>query len=269
MSPTPPVTGPTDVPEAVRTRAAELAEELRRHQFAYYVRDAPTVADADYDELLRRLTALEEAHPDLLTPDSPTQLVGGTFSTDFQAVDHVERMLSLDNAFSHEDVSAWAERLQRDLDGAGGSLHYLCELKIDGLAVALVYEDGRLVRAATRGDGRTGEDVTLNVRTIGTVPQVLGGDPAGHPELIEVRGEVFFPVEAFRSLNQRPPPNRQCPGLPPAIAQIISPRLALVAASSVCRSVACYIHREVSTWIRQSTSKTPPITRPKASGSHR
>ena len=185
---------------AARHRWTELAEQVRAHQFAYYVRDAPTVSDGEYDELLRRLTALEGAHPDLRTPDSPTQTVGGTFSTDFQAVDHVERMLSLDNAFSTEDLTAWAERVRRDLAGAGESMHYLCELKIDGLAVALLYENGRLVRAATRGDGRTGEDVTLNVRTIEGVPHVLTGDD--HPELIEVRGEVFLPVEGFKALNE-------------------------------------------------------------------
>lgn len=185
---------------AARHRWTELADEVRAHQFAYYVRDSPTVSDAEYDELLRRLTALEDAHPELRTPDSPTQTVGGTFSTEFTAVDHVERMLSLDNAFSVEDVATWAERVRRDLDGAGQDLHLLCELKIDGLAVALLYEHGRLVRAATRGDGRTGEDVTLNVRTIQGVPHVLAGDD--HPELIEVRGEVFLPVEGFAALNE-------------------------------------------------------------------
>jgi DNA ligase (NAD+) len=188
-------------PEAQR-EWTELADVVRDAQFAYYVRDAPTISDAEYDTTMRRLEALEDAHPDLRTPDSPTQKVGGTFSTEFTAVDHVERMLSLDNAFSAEDVAAWAERVHRDLEQVPqGGLHYLCELKIDGLAIALLYEHGRLARAATRGDGRTGEDVTLNVRTIGTVPQVLAGDPAGHPELIEVRGEVFFPVEAFADLN--------------------------------------------------------------------
>ncbi|HEX5333583.1 MAG TPA: NAD-dependent DNA ligase LigA, partial [Cellulomonas sp.] len=181
---------------------ARLAERVRDLQFAYYVRDAPTASDAEYDETMRRLQALEAAHHELRTPDSPTQLVGGTFSTEFRAVDHVERMLSLDNAFSAEDVAAWAERLHRDVETLpDGGLHYLCELKIDGLAIALLYEKGRLVRAATRGDGRTGEDVTLNVRTIGTIPDVLAGDPATHPNLIEVRGEVFLPVVAFTELN--------------------------------------------------------------------
>ena len=184
-----------------RHRWTELAETIRDHQFAYYVRDAPTISDGEYDTLLRRLTALEDHYVryGLRTPESPTQLVGGTFSTEFGAVDHVERMLSLDNAFSTDDVAAWAERVRRDLEGAGEGLHYLCELKIDGLAIALLYENGRLMRAATRGDGRTGEDVTLNVRTIEGVPQVLAGDD--YPELIEVRGEVFLPVEGFAELN--------------------------------------------------------------------
>ncbi|WP_308199877.1 NAD-dependent DNA ligase LigA [Actinotalea sp. K2] len=187
--------------DAARHRWSMLAEEVRDHQFAYYVRDAPRVSDAEYDALLRRLSALEDHYEryGLRTPQSPTQLVGGTFSTDFEAVDHVERMLSLDNAFSAQDVTAWAERVRRDLDVAAQGLHYLCELKIDGLAIALLYERGRLVRAATRGDGRTGEDVTLNVRTITGIPHVLAGED--HPELIEVRGEVFLPIEGFTALN--------------------------------------------------------------------
>ncbi|QCB95387.1 NAD-dependent DNA ligase LigA [Cellulomonas shaoxiangyii] len=185
-------------PEA-RRRWTELAASLEADQFAYYVQDAPASSDADYDARMRELAALEDAHPDLRTPGSPTQRVGGTFSTEFAAVDHVERMLSLDNVFSAEELAAWADRVVRDLETQ--DVHWLCEPKIDGLAIALLYERGRLVRAATRGDGRTGEDVTLNVRTIGTIPHVLAGDPATHPELIEVRGEVFFPVEAFEALN--------------------------------------------------------------------
>jgi len=180
-----------------RRRWAELAEQIREHQFAYYVRDAPTVSDGEYDALLRDLTALEEVHPELRTPDSPTQTVGGTFSTEFATVAHAEQMLSLDNAFSAEELTAWTERVHRDLEGA--PLHWLCELKIDGLAIALLYEDGRLVRAATRGDGRTGEDVTLNVRTIDGVPARLAGQDV--PERIEVRGEVYFPVADFEALN--------------------------------------------------------------------
>ncbi len=184
---------------AARHRWTELAEAVREHQFAYYVRDAPTVSDGAYDALLRRLGALEDAHPELRTPDSPTQRVGGTFSTEFAPVDHLERLLSLDNAFSDEDVAAWAERVRRELEGVADVVHYLCELKIDGLAVDLVYEHGRLVRAATRGDGRTGEDVTLNVRTIAGVPHRLAGQDL--PALLEVRGEVFLPVAGFAALN--------------------------------------------------------------------
>uniref|UniRef100_UPI00387340B7 NAD-dependent DNA ligase LigA n=1 Tax=Pengzhenrongella sicca TaxID=2819238 RepID=UPI00387340B7 len=188
-------------PDAPRRRWAELAERIRDHQFAYYVRDAPTVSDGEYDVLLRRLGALEERYAELglRTPESPTQLVGGTFSTEFTAVDHLERMLSLDNAFSADDVAAWAERVQSGLDGAAADTHYLCELKIDGLAIALLYRGGRLVRAATRGDGRTGEDVTNNVKTIRGIPHTLGG--TNHPEEIEIRGEVFLPVEGFEALN--------------------------------------------------------------------
>jgi DNA ligase (NAD+) len=188
----------TAVPDSVRHEWVDLAEQASGAQFAYHVRDAPTISDADYDALMRRLNELEEAYPSLRTPESPTQQVGATvFSTDFQAVDHLERLLSLDNCFSPQELLAWSARVARD---AGTSdYHYLCEPKIDGLAVNLLYERGRLVRALTRGDGRTGEDVTNNVRTIQGVPHHLAG--SGHPERMEVRGEVFFPVEAFADLN--------------------------------------------------------------------
>ncbi len=186
----------TQLPDDVRHRWAELAEQIEAHRFAYYVREAPTVSDGEFDALMRELESLEDSHPGLRTPDSPTQQVGGTFSTEFTPVDHLERMLSLDNVFSVEELQAWADRVRRD---AGAAVHWLCELKIDGLAIDLVYERGRLVRAATRGDGRTGEDVTLNVRTLRGVPTELAGD--GVPELVEVRGEVFFPTAAFAELN--------------------------------------------------------------------
>jgi DNA ligase (NAD+) len=191
-------------PPEVRREWDELAEQVRSARFAYYVRDAPTIADGEFDALLRRLEALEGAHPDLRVPDSPTQVVGGTFSTEFTAVDHLERMLSLDNVFTSEELATWAGRVQRDLsDGREDAppVRWLCELKIDGLAVNLRYERGRLVLAATRGDGRTGEDVTHNIRTIDAVPQQLTGDPSGFPEQFEVRGEVFFPVADFEALN--------------------------------------------------------------------
>lgn len=179
----------------VRHRMSELAEALREHQFRYHVLDAPVISDGEYDQMLRELQALEEKHPEFRSPDSPTQSVGG-FSTDFAAVDHLERMMSLDNAFSVEELQAWAARVERD---APGLPEWLCELKIDGLAVNLLYEHGRLVRALTRGNGVTGEDVTLNVRSIANVPTSLAGDDL--PEVIEVRGEVFFPVAAFADLN--------------------------------------------------------------------
>jgi DNA ligase (NAD+) len=189
--------GESEVPVDVRHRWTTLADEIRAHRFAYYVRDAPTISDGAFDALLRELEALEAEHPGLRTPDSPTQEVGGTFSTQFTAVDHLERMLSLDNVFSTDELTAWFAKVERD---SGTSvLHWLCELKVDGLAIDLVYEDGRLVRAATRGDGRTGEDVTLNVRTLRDVPRTLKGDDV--PALLEVRGEVYFPIAAFADLN--------------------------------------------------------------------
>ncbi|MET8371076.1 NAD-dependent DNA ligase LigA [Micromonospora sp. DT68] len=191
--------GGEPTPQA-RERHATLSRELTEHQYRYYVLDAPTIADAEFDKQLRELEALEEEFPALRTPDSPTQRVGGTFSTDFTPVAHAERMLSLDNAFADEELAAWAERVERD---AGGPVPYLCELKVDGLAINLTYEAGRLVRAATRGDGRTGEDVTANVRSIRDVPSQL--TPSDEfpviPELLEVRGEIYFPVAAFADLN--------------------------------------------------------------------
>ncbi len=178
-------------------RHAELVEAVDRARFDYYLRDAPTLSDGAFDAMMRELQEIEDAHPELRTPDSPTQTVGGTYSTEFTAVDHLERMMSLDNAFSPEELAAWAERVERD-NGAT-AVHYLCEIKVDGVAINLLYERGRLTRALTRGNGMTGEDVTLNVRTLESVPQRLAGE--GVPGLLEVRGEVFFPVAAFADLN--------------------------------------------------------------------
>jgi DNA ligase (NAD+) len=185
----------TDV-VAAREEHARLAQEIDENAYRYYVLDAPTVSDADYDRMLRRLEELEEQFPELRTPSSPTQRVAGTYSTLFTPVDHLERMLSLDNVFTVEELTAWARRVERD---AGTVPAYLCELKVDGLAVNLVYEGGRLVRGATRGDGRTGEDVTPNVRTLDNVPDRLTGTEV--PAVLEVRGEVYFPVERFEALN--------------------------------------------------------------------
>ncbi|MBO3746362.1 NAD-dependent DNA ligase LigA [Streptosporangiaceae bacterium NEAU-GS5] len=179
-------------------RHAELAEFIEDANWRYHVLDSPTVSDAQYDAWMREIKAIEEAHPELRTPDSPTQKVGAPISSDFAAVQHLQRMESLDNAFSEADLAAWQARAERLAETDPGP--YLCELKIDGLAIALIYEKGRLVRAATRGDGRTGEDVTSNVRTIRNVPHRLTGDV---PDLIEVRGEVFLTVEGFERLNEQ------------------------------------------------------------------
>lgn len=189
----------TAVPAAVREQHQLLAEQVEEHRFRYYVNDQPVVSDAEFDQLLRSLEALEEQYPELRTPDSPTQKVAGAYETDFASVEHRERMLSLDNAFDDEELSAWAERVARDTGTS--SYHYLCELKVDGLAVNLTYENGRLTRAATRGDGRTGEDITPNVRTIAEIPDRLSGDRI--PALVEIRGEVYFPMEKFEELNAR------------------------------------------------------------------
>jgi DNA ligase (NAD+) len=177
-------------------RHAELVRDLDDHAYRYYVLDRPTVSDAEYDALMRELEELEEKFPSLRTPDSPTQKVAGTISTLFTPVEHLERMMSLDNCFSDNELAEWARRAEREV---GSEANYLCELKIDGLAVDLVYDNGRLVRGATRGDGRTGEDVTPNLRALDTVPSKLTG--SGVPELLEVRGEVFFPTAGFAELN--------------------------------------------------------------------
>ncbi|WP_030785207.1 NAD-dependent DNA ligase LigA [Streptomyces sp. NRRL S-920] len=187
------------VPAEARDQHAQLAEQIEEHRFRYYVKDQPVVSDAEFDKLLRSLEALEEEYPELRTPDSPTQKVSGSYETEFTAVEHRERMLSLDNAFDDAELASWADRVAKDVGSPG--YHFLCELKVDGLAVNLTYEDGRLTRAATRGDGRTGEDITPNVRTIADIPQRLKGDRV--PALVEIRGEVFFPMEKFEELNAR------------------------------------------------------------------
>jgi DNA ligase (NAD+) len=187
---------PTDVTAAAQ-RHAQLSADISEHDYRYYILDSPLVSDAEYDQLMRELRDLEERYPELRTPDSPTQQPGGGVSTLFTPVQHLERMLSLDNAFSADELDAWAARAAR----LGGSGPYLCEVKIDGLAIALVYRNGVLVRGATRGDGSTGEDVTPNLRTIATVPSRLSGP--GLPDELEVRGEVFFPVAGFHQLNER------------------------------------------------------------------
>ncbi|MFE0250023.1 NAD-dependent DNA ligase LigA [Streptomyces sp. NPDC059010] len=189
----------TAVPAEAREKHAQLAEQVEEHRFRYYVKDAPVVSDADFDKLLKTLEALEEEYPELRTPDSPTQKVAGSYETEFTAVEHRQRMLSLDNTFNDDELAAWADRIARELGDQ--EYHFLCELKVDGLAVNLTYENGRLTRAATRGDGRTGEDITPNVRTIAEIPDRLKGDEV--PALVEIRGEVYFPMEKFLELNER------------------------------------------------------------------
>ena len=180
----------------VRARHAELSVGLDEAAYRYYVLDQPTSSDTEYDQAMRELEEIERAHPGLRTPASPTQRVAGGYATTFTAVEHLDRMLSLDNAFSVAELTAWDSRVRRDAGPVGG---YLCELKVDGLAIDLVYDRGRLIRAATRGDGRTGEDVTGNVRTIDGIPDRLAG--ADIPTVLEVRGEIYFPVAAFGDLN--------------------------------------------------------------------
>ncbi len=197
----PSVTAPESdgVPVDVEQRHAVLAAELDDHAYRYYVLDSPIVSDAQYDTAMRELTAIEDSYPQLRTPDSPTQKVAGSYSTQFTPVTHLQRLLSLDNVFSFDELEAWAARTERD---AGETVSYLCELKVDGLAVDLVYEKGVLVRGATRGDGYTGEDITPNIRTIADIPHTLkAGADLPVPELLEVRGEVYFPGAKFADLN--------------------------------------------------------------------
>ncbi len=179
-------------------RAAELRAFLRHHNYQYHVLDSPVIPDIEFDEALRELQAIEAAYPELVVADSPTQQIGGAVSEAFAAVTHQERMFSLDNVENVEDLEAWRARMVRLLDREPSG--YSCELKIDGLAISITYEAGHLVRAATRGDGVTGEDITANVRTMENVPHVLSGDP---PAVIEVRGEIYMPVSAFDELNMR------------------------------------------------------------------
>jgi DNA ligase (NAD+) len=181
---------------AARHRIVELSAQIRDHQFRYYVLDDPTVTDADFDKLLKELEALEAKHPELKEPDSPTLHVGGGFSTQFEQHDHIEKMMSLDNVFDLDELSTWFDRVEKEIPDP----QYLCELKVDGLAINLKFENGQLTRALTRGNGTTGEDVTLNVKTIKSLPHILSGKKV--PDLIEVRGEVFFPIAQFNEMNE-------------------------------------------------------------------
>ena len=187
-------------PEDPAARVAELREQLEHHNHQYYVLDNPSISDYEYDMLFRELVDLEEAHPELRTADSPTQRVGGAPIDAFTKVKHRIPMLSLGNAFSHEELRAWHKRV---VGGVGEKVEYVTELKIDGLAMSLTYRDGKLAIGATRGDGSTGEDVTSNVRTIMDVPMRLRAGVGGVPPVIEVRGEVYMSNSAFAELNHR------------------------------------------------------------------
>lgn len=178
-----------------RQRIAELTEEIRDHIFRYYVLDNPTVTDAHFDKLMRELEEIEKEHPELRADDSPTLGIGGGLATTFQQIDHLEKMMSLDNVFDETELNSWFDRVEKDAANA----NWLCELKIDGLAINLRYENGVLTKALTRGNGTTGEDVTLNVKTIKNLPHELKGKNI--PRLIEIRGEVYFPIAAFNELN--------------------------------------------------------------------
>ncbi len=188
-------------------RAQWLRAQIERHNHSYYVLDAPSVPDAEYDALMRALQTLEAAHPELITPESPTQRVGAAPLAAFGSVTHAVPMLSLGNAFEPEEVQAFDKRIADTLSAAGKlpagqQVEYFCELKLDGLAISLRYEHGVLVQAATRGDGQTGEDVTANIRTIKSIPLKLKGEPQDLPAVVEARGEVFMNLADFQSLNE-------------------------------------------------------------------
>ncbi len=179
-----------------RQEMADLVNEIRDHQFRYYVLDKPIIPDADFDQLWQRLLKLESSNPEFCDPNSPTLEVGGGFATHFQQRDHIEKMMSLDNVFDEDELNSWFERIAKESTGNS----WLCEVKVDGLAINLLYEDGKLSYALTRGNGATGEDVTLNIKTIKSVPHQLIGKNI--PKLLEVRGEVFFPVAKFNEINE-------------------------------------------------------------------
>jgi DNA ligase (NAD+) len=188
-------------PESVREEYENLADLVRKYRFAYYQEDEPLVSDAEFDTLFRRLEELEALHPELVSNDSPTQEVGGEVSAAFAAVEHLQRMYSLEDVFSLEELEAWITKAEAGIAKVGDhQVSWLTELKIDGLAVNLLYRDGKLVRAATRGDGTTGEDITHNVLTIKEIPQELSG--SGFPAEMEIRGEVFIPSKAFAEFNE-------------------------------------------------------------------
>ena len=251
-------------------RAEELRELVNHHMYRYHVLDDPEVSDAEYDELIRELRALEDRFPELITPDSPTQRVGAAPAALFRPVQHRAPMLSLDNAFSEEELRAWGARVERGLAGATPS--FVCELKIDGVACALTYEGGVLTQAATRGDGRTGEDITANVRTLKAIPRRLATDEP--PSVIEVRGEVYFPVKAFEELNvhlteagDRPfanPRNAAAGSLRQKDAKVTKsrPLRMWVHSFGAAEGIAFDSHADFLAWSETVGLPVPPTTRP-------
>src|SRR3954466_13151105 len=193
------------VPPEIEQRAGALREEIGEHNRRYHVDDDPIISDAEYDALVRELRDIESEFPELVPPDSPTQKVGAPASTQFSEVRHRLPMMSLDNAFAFEELLEWGKRTERRLGSEGEAVGYMWQLKIGGFAISLTYEDGRYVRAATRGDGRVGEDVTANVATIAAIPHELAGQAKGKttaPAVLEVRGEVYMPIKEFERLNE-------------------------------------------------------------------
>src|SRR5882672_7033126 len=197
MSPTPP-----------EQRIQELRDAIRHHEERYYIHNDPAISDEEFDRLLHELERMEAEHPDLITPDSPTQRVAGRPVPGFETVEHLVPMLSLDNAYTDEDLRAFDERVRKAAEPSDLVVAYVAEMKIDGLSIALTYEDGQLVRGATRGDGTRGENVTANVRTIRAIALQLRGGPGGR---VEVRGEVYLPRVAFERTNRE----REAAGEPP------------------------------------------------------
>jgi DNA ligase (NAD+) len=227
--------------QAVEERARALRDEIVEHNRRYHELDDPTISDADYDDLVRELRSIEEEFPELITPASPTQQVGSRPSTTFSPVVHRVPMMSLDNAFDEEELLAWGERLQRRLDDGDGpvAVAYVCEPKIDGVAISVRYEGGRLVQAATRGDGKVGEDVTANIATLAEVPDRL---PAGAPSVLEIRGEVYMSSAAFAALNEAQVAKEQRP--------FVNPRNAAAGALRQ-KDAAVTASRELSWWCYQ------------------
>ena len=185
--------------KTLQQQLLKLREQINAHSYRYYVLDNPSITDAEYDRSFRELEQLETAHPELITSDSPTQRVGAMPLKEFSEVKHEVPMLSLENGFTKEEVLAFDKRIKQRLEN-DKEITYVCEPKMDGLAVSLIYENGKLVQGATRGDGYTGEDITQNIRTVSSVPLRLHGE--NYPKILEVRGEIYMPLKGFNAINE-------------------------------------------------------------------